>query len=154
MNKLSEKPDLDIPTFFHSILFAYQKKLKDILGPGEAVFVHPVLETFHLIAREKGIKMVDGETVDEIFENFQKELKKTGLVKEATFEKLEPEKYVFHVDGCAFSNPCHTLLDPKDVTCTYALIAMSLFQAKTGKKVKPALSEFSPEGAKTIIEPL
>ena len=94
------------------------------------------------------MKPVDGETIDKVFENFQKELKKT------TFEKLEPEKYVFSVDGCAFSNPCHTLLDPKDVTCTYALIVMSLFQAKTGKKVKPTLSEFSPEGAKTIIEPL
>ena len=32
---------LDIPTFFHTILFAYQKKLKDILGPGGAIFVHP-----------------------------------------------------------------------------------------------------------------
>jgi hypothetical protein len=145
---------MDIPTFFHAILFSYQKKLKDILGPGEAVFVHPVLDTFNVIAHEKGMELVDGETLDDVLENFQKELKKTGLVKEASFEKLGPEKFLFSVDGCAFSNPCHKLLDPKDVTCTYALIVMSLFQSKTGKKVKPAMSAFSPEGAKTIIEAL
>lgn len=148
------KPDLDIPTFFHSILFSYQKKLRDILGPGEAVFVHPVLDTFNVIEREKGFNLIDGESLDEVLDNFQKQLLKTGLVKEVTFEKLGPEKFLFSVDGCTFSNPCHKLLDPKDVTCTYALIAMALFQSATGKTVKPALSEFSPEGAETIIEAL
>lgn len=149
-----EKPELDIPTFFHSILFAYQKKLKDILGSGEAVFVHPVLDTFNIIEREKGLQLIDGESVEEVLNNFQDKLMKTGLVKKVKFEKMGPEKFLFSVDGCAFSNPCHKLLDPKDVTCTYALLAMALFQSVTGKKVKPAMSEFSPEGAKTIIEAL
>ena len=148
------KPVLDIPTFFHSILFAYQKKLSDILGPGEAVFVHPVLETFNIIEREKGLHIIDGETTDEVLKNFQDQLQKTGLVKKVSFEKLGPEKYLFVVDGCAFANPCHQLLEPKDVTCTYAFIVMALFQSITGKTVKPALSEFSPEGAKTVIEAL
>lgn len=149
-----EKPALDIPTFFHSILFSYQKKLKEILGSGEAVFVHPVLDTFNTIERERELHLIDGESVDEVLNNFQDQLMKTGLVKKVKFEKIGPEKFLFSVDGCAFSDPCHKLLDPKDVTCTYALIAMALFQSVTGKKVKPAMSEFSSEGAKTIIESL
>ena len=51
---------LDIPTFFHTILFAYQKKLKDILGPGGAIFVHPVLDTISLIEKEKGLNLIKG----------------------------------------------------------------------------------------------
>jgi len=149
-----EKPGLDIPTFFHSILFSYQKKLKEILGSGEAVFVHPVLDTFNIIESEQGLHLIDGETVDDVLKNFQDQLTETGLVKKVKFEKIGSEKFLFSVDGCAFSNPCHKLLEPKDVTCTYALIAMALFQSVTGKKVKPAMSEFTSDGAKTIIEAL
>lgn len=116
--------------------------------------MHPVLDTFNIIERERGLQLIDGESIEDVLNKFQDQLTKTGLVKKVTFEKLGPEKFLFSVDGCAFSNPCHKLLNPKDVTCTYALLAMALFQSKTGKKVKPAMSEFSPEGAKTIIEPL
>lgn len=146
--------NFDIPTFFHSVLFAYQKKLKAILGSGEAVFVHPVLETINLIERENGFKLIRGEKLDEIMENFANDLMSTAFVKEASFEKLGPEKYLFKLDGCAFSEQCHKLLEPKDVTCTYSLIAMAIFQLITGKKVKPAMSDFSPKGAKTVIEAL
>ncbi len=145
---------MDIPTFFHSILFSYQKKLKEILGSGESIFVHPVLDTFNIIERERGLQLIDGESVEEVLNNFQDQLAKTGLVKKVEFKKLGPEKFLFSVDGCTFADPCHNLLNPKDVTCTYALLVMALFQSVTGKKVKPALSEFSPEGAKTIIESL
>ena len=39
----------DVPALLHTILFAYQKKLKEVLGSGEAIFVHPVLETLNRI---------------------------------------------------------------------------------------------------------
>lgn len=148
------KSGFDVPTLFHTILFAYQKKLKDILGSGEAVFVHPVLDTINIIEREKGLNLLKGETLDEIFDNFAKELAMTGFVKEVTFEKLGNEKYMFHIGGCAFAETCHDLLKPKDVACTYALIAMSIFQSVTGKKVKNAESDFTLEGADTVIEAL
>lgn len=116
------------------------------------MFVHPVLDTFNIIEREHGLQLIEGETVEEVMDNFRDQLAKTGLVQEVKIEKLGPDKFLFTVDGCTFANPCHKLLDPKDVTCTYALLAMAVFQSVTGKKVKPALSEFSPEGATTVIE--
>jgi len=149
---LAESSKFDIPTFFHTILFAYQKKLKDILGSGEAIFVHPVLDTISLIEREHGLDLTKGETLDEVFENFAKEMKKTGAVTEVKFKKLGPERYVFYVDGCAFAEYAHDLLKPKDVACPYALIAMSIFQSVTGKKVKNAESVFTTTGAETTIE--
>jgi hypothetical protein len=45
---------LNVPAFFHAILFAYQKKLSEVLGSGEAIFVHPVLETISNIDRKNG----------------------------------------------------------------------------------------------------
>ncbi len=144
----------DLPTFFHTILFAYQKKLKDILGSGEAVFVHPVLDTINLIERQKGLNLIKGETLDEVFNNFAKELMRTGFLKEATFKKLGNEKYMFHVGCCTFAETCHDLLKPKDVACTYALIAMAIFQSVTGKKVRNVESQFTPDGADTLIEAL
>jgi hypothetical protein len=149
---LADSNGFDIPTFFHTILFAYQKKLKDILGSGGAIFVHPVLDTISLIEREKGLNLIKGETLDEIFENFTKELKNTRVVTEVSFKKLGSERYVFHVDGCAFAEHAHDLLKPKDVACPYALIVMSIFQSVTGKKVKNTESLFTPTGAETIIE--
>jgi len=143
---------IDLPTFFHTILFAYQKRLKDILGSGEAIFVHPVLETISLIEKEGELNLLKGETLDEIYENFSKQLVESKVVEKAWFEKLGPERHVFHVEGCAFAEFSHGLLKPRDVVCPFALIAMSMFQSVTGKKVKVADSEFTSDGTKTLIE--
>ena len=139
-------------TFFHTILFAYQKKLKQILGSGEAIFVHPVLDTITIIEKEKQYKFIEGDNLDEVFENYANELMKSGAAKDAFIEKLGHEKYKLCVDGCSYSEHVHDLIKPKDVACPYALIAMSLFQQKTGKKVKYSESMFSSTGAETIIE--
>jgi len=142
---------IDMPTFFHTILFAYQKRLEDILGSGEVIFVHPVLETISLIEKEKGLNLIQGETLDEIYENFSKQLVRSKVVKKAWFEKLGPERYVLHVEECAFAGFSHSLLKPKDVICPFALIAMSIFQSVVGRKVKVSDSEFTIDGTKTLI---
>jgi hypothetical protein len=149
---INPEPIIDIPTFFHTLLFAYQKKLKDILGSGEAVFVHPVLETINMFEKEKGLQLIKGETLDEIFENFSKKLVNAKVVREAWFERLGSERYMMHVEGCAFANPSHDFLKPTDVLCPYAFIAMSIFQSVTGKKVKITESAFTAQGTKTLIE--
>lgn len=142
---------IDMPTFFHTILFAYQKRLKDILGSGEAVFVHPILETINLIEKKKGLNLIQGKTLDEIYENFSKQLEKSKVVKKAWFEKLGLEKYMLNIEGCAFAEPAHDLLKPKDVACPFALMAMAIFQSVVGKKVKVTDSEFTSDGTKTLI---
>lgn len=148
---VDSEPIMDIPTFFHTMLFAYQKKLKDILGSGEAVFVHPVLETINMFEKKKGLKLIKGETLDEIFENFSKKLVNANVARRAWFEKLGPKRYLLHVEGCAFASPSHDFLRPKDVLCPYALIAMSIFQSVSGRKVKITQSEFTADGTRTLI---
>jgi len=144
--------ELDVGTLFHCILFAYQKALKDILGTGSAVFVHPVLKTVTRISEKQGINLIKGETIDEVFDNLSKLIEETGFLKEFRFEKLAPEKYVLHVDGCVLASHIHEELKPKDVTCPFALLAMSIFEKVLNGKVKVADSEYFKTGTRTIIE--
>ena len=142
---------LNVPAFFHAILFAYQKKLNEVLGSGEAIFVHPVLATISKIDKEKGLSTIRGGTLAEVFENFAKDVEASKVVEKAWFEKTGPESYVFHLEGCTFAEHTHDLLKPKDVVCPIALVAMSIFQSVTGKKVQLTESEFTSDGCKTLI---
>jgi len=143
---------LDIGTLLHGILFAYQKSVKDILGTGSAIFVHPVLSIIKRINKRSGVNLIKGRNIDEVFENLSKLMQTTGLVKEFRFEKLSPERWILHVDGCVWAPHIHNELKPKDVTCPYALIAMSIFEDVLKGKVKVADSEYSKDGTKTRIE--
>ena len=142
---------LNVPAFFHAILFAYQKKLNEVLGSGEAIFVHPVLETISKIDKKNGLSMIRGGSLAEVFENFAKDLVASKVVEKAWFEKNGAESYTFYVEGCAFAAATHDLLKPKDVVCPLALVAMSIFQSVTGKKVQLTESEFTSDGCKTPI---
>ncbi len=144
--------ELDIGTLFHCILFAYQKSLKDILGTGSAVFVHPVLNIIARINEKRGVNLVEGEGIDEVFDNLSRIIQKTGIVKEYRFEKVAPERYVLHVDGCFWAPHIHEELKPRDVTCPLALLAMSVFESVLKGQVKVSDSEYLRDGTETVIE--
>lgn len=142
---------LDVPALFHAILFAYQKSLKNILGSGEAIFVQPVLETLDKLDKEKGLHVTRGKNADAVLENFALDLVATQTIKKASFEKKNPRGYNFCVEGCVFAGHIHHLLNPKDVVCPLALVAMAVYQSSTGERVKVTESEFTAEGSKTLI---
>jgi hypothetical protein len=142
---------LNVPALFHAILFAYQKKLHEVLDSGDAIFVHPVLETISKIDKKSGLSMIRGGSLAEIFENFAKDLEASKVVEKAWFEKNGAESYTFYIEGCAFAAATHDLQKPKDVVCPIALVAMSIFQSVTGKKVQLTESEFTSDGCKTPI---
>ncbi|MEM3626639.1 MAG: hypothetical protein QXZ25_01285 [Candidatus Bathyarchaeia archaeon] len=146
--------EADIGTLLHAILFAYQKAVKDILGTGAAIFVHPVLDTMKRINEKAGVNLLKGRDIDEVFENMSVIMPTTGIIREFRFEKLAPERYVLHVDGCVWAPHIHEELKPKDVTCPFALMAMAVFEKTLKKKVKVTDSEYYKEGTKTLIEPL
>jgi hypothetical protein len=146
----SEQTALNVPAFFHALLFAYQKKLVEVLGSGEAIFVHPVLDTISKIDKEKGLSTIRGESIDDVFSNFAKDLLASQVVQKTWFEK-NGENYIFRIEGCSFAPHTHNLLKPKDVVCPLALVAMSVYQSKTGKKVQLTQTEFTSEGATTLI---
>jgi hypothetical protein len=142
----------DIGTLLHGILFAYQKSVKDILGTGSAIFVHPVLSIIKRINKKTGVNLIQGRNIDEVFKNLSKVMSTTGLVREFRFEKLAPRSYVLHIDGCVWAPHIHEELKPRDATCPYALIAMSIFEEVLKGKVKVADSEYYKNGTKTRIE--
>jgi len=76
----------------------------------------------------------------------------TGIMKEFRFEKLDPAKYVLHVGERVWASHIHEELEPRDVTCPFALITMSIFQEALKDKVKVADSEYYKDGTKTRIE--
>jgi hypothetical protein len=128
-----------------------KKKLKEVLGSGEAIFIHPVLETLNKIDSEKKLNSIRGETLDEVLDNFGRDVVASNFFKKAWFEKTGPKSYKFHIEGCAFAEQVHHLLEPKDCPCPMVFVAMAIYSKKTGKKVKLTESEFTADGAITLI---
>ena len=96
--------------------------------------------------------MIEGETIDEVFDNLSTLLQDTAVAKKFRFEKIAPKKYILHVDGCLRAPHIHEELKPKDVTCPFALLAMSIFEQVLNGKVRVSDSEYLKDGTKTRIE--
>ena len=141
----------NVPALFHAVLFAYQKKLKEVLDSGESIFTHPILKMISEIDEEKVLTNRRGKTTAEILGNFAKDLVASKVVEKAWFENSGNDVFVFHIENCAFAPQTHDLLKPKDVVCPLALVAMSLFSSAANKKVKLTESEFTSDGCKTSI---
>ena len=144
----------EIGCLLHGILFAYQNSVKEILGTGATIFVHPVLDIIQTINEKTGINMIKGTDIDEVFTNLSETMLTSGMVNGFRFEKLGPKKYILHVEGCVWAPHIHEELKPSDVVCPYGLIAMSIFQKATKTKVRVADSEYTKDGTNTIIEAL
>ena len=144
----------DIGVLLHGILFAYQKIAKETLGTGAAIFVHPVLDILRGISKRTGVNLIEGCNIDEVFENLSKAMQTTGLITAFRFEKHSPNIYTLHVDRCVWAPHIHSELKPHDVTCPYALMAMSIFEEILKCRVKVADSEYAENGCRTRIEPL
>ena len=145
---------MDIGSLLHGILFAYQKSVKEILGTGATIFVHPVLDIIQTINEKAGINMIKGGDIDEVFANLSEIMPTSGMVRGFRFEKLGPKKFILHVEGCVWAQHIHEELKPSDVVCPLALIVMSIFQKTTKAKVRVADSEYTKDGTNTIIEAL
>ena len=152
--KLEYPYAMDVATLFHSLLFAYQKSVKELLGSGSAIFVHPTIETLNKVERKKGLNLLQAKSLDEAYANLSNFFLKTGVVNGFDFKKVSPEKYVLKVDGCMWASHIHEELKPEDVTCPLALLAMAVFEKVTGRKVKVADSLYLQTGTETPIEPL
>ena len=142
----------DIGTLLHGTLFAYQKAVKDVLGTGSAVFVHPILEIIRKISGSSGVNLISGSNVDEVLANLSSIMPASGIMKGFRFEKLSPNRYVLHVEECVWAQHIHHELKPSDVACPFALLAMAVFEEATKGKIKVVDSEYCQNGTKTVIE--
>lgn len=145
------KTPLNVPMLFHAELFAYQRKLKEIIGPTRCAFLDPVQEIVSEIDREKRITNPRGDTLAEVLKNFSRDLIASNVAEKARFKRVGPEEYVFRIEKCVFAGQIHGLLKPKDVVCPLALAAISAFQNSTKKKARETISKFTSDGCETVI---
>jgi hypothetical protein len=143
---------LDVAAVFHSILFAYQRIIMDFLGEVPSSVI--TARTLHFV--EKTIErasptLANAEKMDVALRKLADLLVASGFVSKVDIEK-EGERCILEIDGCAFAEHVHNMLKPKDVTCPWAIFAMSVVQKTSERRVKISLSEFTPLGSKTPIE--
>jgi len=142
---------LDVASLFHGVLFAYQKALKDVLGQTpSSLIAKQAIPIFERIDEKAALGLANTKSPDKALNKFAKLLMDSELAKKVSLEK-HSQGYNFDVDGCAFASHVHDMLQPKDVTCPWAIIAMSIVQKTSNRKVEMSLSEFYPEGSKTPI---
>jgi hypothetical protein len=141
----------NIAMFMHEILFAYQKSMKEILGSGSAVFLHPTLDIINRINKETRKNLTEGNDIQEVFGLLAKALLNSGIVQEFRLEKITSKEYVLHVNGCVWAPHIHEMLTPKELICPFALIVMALFQDMKKCKVKTVDSEYLESGSRTEI---
>lgn len=137
---------------FHSMLVSYKLVLRELLGSGQAIFVQPVLANFARLNEASSFKPFQGENMNEAFQSLSEIFRSAGLIRGFHFEKFGVNRYVFHVDGCFWAPHIHKKLGIEGFLCPYALMAMSIFQTKTGEKVKFTTSKFLENGSETSIE--
>ncbi len=150
----NEKKTSEAEILSHLLLFAYQETLRNL-----CVFPYPyltrmVLDSLRKICEKMSLDLVKGENLEHALNKYVMMLKSSGLVRNAWFEKVGEEKYVFNVEECVYAKRVHSTLKPEKLTCRFALIAMVIYEKFSGKKVKLTDSEFTSNGSKTIIEPI
>jgi len=143
---------MDVGALFHSVLFAHQKALKGILGERiTTIITGATLPTIEKVLGKASSRIVRAERTEDALKRFADLLLVSELISGANIRK-EGSGYLMEIDGCAFAEHVHHMLNPKDVTCPWAIIAMSIAQKASGQGVKMSLSEFTPKGSKTLIE--
>jgi len=143
---------LDIGAVFHSMLFAYQRSLADTLGTkATQTMLHLAMSYLEKVDTSTAIGSIKGRTPHAVLRKLGQLLVRSGLAGRVTVQKTE-KGLVFNVEHCIFAEDVHKLLDPRDVTCPYGLLAMYLVQKNIGLSVADTLSMFTPTGSSTPIE--
>ena len=144
---------MNVATLFHSLLFAYEKAARKVLGSGCEVFVHPTLEILDKISEEQHLQLFAGTSLEEAVASFSKMLEQGKIVRKVGFRKIGPERYLLKIDGCAWAKHIHKELRPKDATCPYALIVMAIYRRYMGGKAEETESKYCEDGNETEIKP-
>lgn len=145
---------MDIGTIFHNLFFAYQKSTKSTLGSGSEIFVNPTLDLLLHIEVQEHLKLVNSKNLETALTNWASFLVKAKVVGKANFTKIGQDKYVFKVEDCIWAKHIHKELEPKDVTCPYALVAMALYRKFKSHAVNERESQYTPNGCETVLESL
>ncbi len=144
---------VDVYILMHSLLFSYQKSAKSILGESAEIFINPSIHFLLNLEKQERIAIVTSKTLEEALSHFADMLVRAKVVKACSFKKITEDIYTFKVDGCIWAKRVHSILNPKDVTCPYGLVAMALYSKFTGNEVKENESIYIEDGCETQLAP-
>ncbi len=144
----------DVGTLLHNLLFSYQKATKQVSGDGHEVFYHPTIDLLLKIEERAKMKFVTANTLDEALTNFSSFLVKAQVLKNFAYKKSENGKYTVSVEGCVWASHIHRELEPDNVICPWAMIAMAIVQKFEVERLKENGSNYLPDGSVTVLEPL
>jgi hypothetical protein len=142
----------DLAAVFHSVLFAYQKVLRDAAGeiPAQTITSLTVPVVKEILERTSP-GLLNTEKVDDALRKLSEWVNNTGTVQRFRIERSD-DRYISIVEGCSFAQSVHSMLKPTDVTCPWAIVTMAVLQSVGKRKVKVNPSEFSSSGSRTTIE--
>lgn len=144
----------DVGTLLHNLLFSYQKSTKQLLGTSYDVFYHPTIDLLLKIEERSKLKLISADTLEEALTNYATFLTRAQVLKNFEVKNVDKSKLNVATEGCIWANHIHSELSPKDVMCPWALIAMAIVQKFTGLRLKETESNYTDNGANTILEPL
>ena len=136
---------------FHTLMFAYDKKLRNSQEYGATSSVLPFLAEY--LDLSDYTQFVEDEEYDaiDILESFGELLVESHLIQ--SYEVLRTKGGLrFAVRGCVFAKKVHELLNPQGVTCPLGMLASSLIERKYGKSVVDVKSSFTEFDSETGIE--
>ncbi len=143
---------LDLAAMFHSLLFAYQKTLGDVMGTKATQALLPRVTSYlEKAGATTALGSIRSRNPEEALKQFGELLVRSGMVGEVSVHSAEGG-FQFVVKHCMFAEHVHELLQPRDVTCPYALLAMFLVKKNTGREVEDSLSAFSKTDSHTPIK--
>lgn len=145
---------IEVGTVYHSLLFSYQRGLRQHMGSNSNVYIHPAINHLLEMDEQGGLNLDKSKTFEEAVSAFTDFLARTKIVKKCTLDKVGEDKYAFRVEGCIWAGKVHTRqVSLNDVTCPYALVTMALYKKYKGFISKENESEYFFNGTETILEP-
>ena len=144
---------LDIGALYHDLLFSYQRAQRLYHGQrGSNYVLQSTLNFLSRIEEQGRIDISNSQNFEEAISKFADFLKKGKIIKSFTLDQLDQDQYTIRVEGCIFAGKVHKMVNTKDVTCPYAMVAMSLFNKFKGKPAIERESTYFEDGTQTIIE--
>ena len=151
VNKIMPKEFGFIAGLFHAGIFHLQSCVIDTIGNiGYKDYIFPSIKEAINRVENIGMAPIAGETMEEFGNRFIKVLKKSLLVKDAEFKKINENEYEFSLIDCFMASSAHTIAGTKGV-CPMAMTFSAMVEKYSEKDIDIEYSELTPKGSKTKI---
>ncbi|MEM2924100.1 MAG: DUF5788 family protein [Methanocellales archaeon] len=142
---------LEIAVLLHSaffgIVWSHYNMVEDLEG---RIYIGSITQLPPILHRE-GFKVDRSKKLEDSLREFAEHLQNKEFFDFVEFRRLDENRFVFEIDGCALAkNGIHEMLT-RDV-CPFALIAASMLYELAEKPLYIAASEFTVLGSRTILE--